>query len=135
MNKTLLCLALMCLAVPAGAATYGPDQHSNSVRLYGYVVQNTAFSGGGGFLTMTVLPANPAGTETVRLEYPDNSSGAADLPSFALQYVVIHAELDSIVGTCVDGPNTFVKPVVVWRWVGTSWEVFDHDCACWLAWP
>lgn len=133
MKRPLQLLAVVALlfALPAAGAVYGPDEHSNFLRLYGQVVHNVTFADGSGFLTLHVLPSN----EIVRLDYLDNRSGVHDLVPFVEQYVVIHGSLSAVFSTCQDGPNPVARPVVVWRWTGSSWEIFDHDCRCWLPWP
>lgn len=130
MKRLVLCLFAVLACLPLSAGVTGPDGR-NHVHLYGYVVQNTA-SGAGGFLTLYL----PSAQDMVRLDYPDNASGAADLLNFQEQWVVIDAELDGVSG-CFDGVDTIVVPRVIYRWQRQTqtWEIYDHDAQEWLPWP
>lgn len=130
MKRFLLALACLLLAVPAFAGVPAVDP-GNTTRTYGYVVLNHDFgpSFGDGFLYVHV----PSLGDTVRLDYlyADNS-GAPDL--LVNQWVAIDGYLDAVDG-CLDGPNTQSRPLVTYRWTGSSWEVFDHDLSAWVSWP
>lgn len=131
MKTVFAFLLLLCmLAIPASAGVPALDS-GNKTRTYGYVILNHDFgpSFGDGFLYVHV----PSLGDTVRLDYlyADNS-GAPDL--LVNQWVAIDGYLDGDEG-CLDGPSTEVRPLVIYRWTGSAWQIFDHDLAAWVPWP
>lgn len=107
----------------------------NHTRTYGYVVLNHDFgpSSGDGFLYVHI----PSLGNEVRLDYlHSDKSGAHELTPGL--WIAIDGYLDSEAG-CLDGPNTMVRPLIVYRWVqGTNgswlWQIYDHDSMTWRAW-
>lgn len=122
-------LALVLLAVPAVAGVPAIDP-GNHTRTYGYVVLAHDFGPtfGDGFLYVHI----PSLKDTVRLDYlHSDNSGAQELT--VGQWVAIDGYLDGEIG-CLDGPNTKVRPLIVYRWTGSAWEIYDHDSLTWTAW-
>jgi hypothetical protein len=129
----LLCAYALC----ASAAVVEPDKHGNFNRVYGYVFENKPVPPGG--YVIVFVPCNgtiPFGcNNVVRFDYyTTHGNGAASLVQD--EWVVIHGYVESQPG-CLDGPNTFIVPQVVWRWDSStaSWLIFDHDLLDWVVWP
>ncbi|HKV13344.1 MAG TPA: hypothetical protein VJ725_34705 [Thermoanaerobaculia bacterium] len=131
MKKVCLATLLLCLSALSATAGVPAKDPSNTTRTYGYVLQNTDFGPifGDGFLVVHI----PSLGDDARLDYLySDKSGAQDL--LVNQWFAIDGYLDSEVG-CADGPNTKIRPLIVYRWTGSAWQRYDHDLESWLAWP
>lgn len=119
----VLSLSSMLTLAPAYAES-PPDTWENRGQFYGWVASN--------YLPPVVSPEstgiltvhNPTIGETVRFDYliSDNSGAHALTP---YMWVLVQYYLDSEVG-CLDGPNTMVRPRLVYRW--------SDECLCTLVW-